>query len=180
MFLDQRSKTEFWKTLKWLLSPMYLKILVSVDLNKVVGFTLLSQNIYSQQAHEYLHVWVFSLPACSDLPGDQSVSPVIVRKLGPPLLAGESASRGEDFPSVVFSFTHDALSDIHFTMKKKKKEWKTANQAAIHPIDLFNVTCESHLSSHKGHSWRFSSPLRCSHHPPRAGVYRWQSDESHS
>lgn len=79
-----------------------------------------------------------------------SVSPVIVRKLGPPLLAGESASRGEDFPSVVFSFTHDALSDIDFIIIKK-----TTVQAApvpIHHIDLFNVTHESHLSSHKGHS----------------------------
>lgn len=44
---------------------------------------------------------------------------MIVRKLGPPLLAGEPTSCGEDFPSVVFSFTHDALSDINFKQKKQ-------------------------------------------------------------
>lgn len=42
-------------------------------------------------------------------------SPVIMRKLGPPLLAGEPAPRGEDFPSVVLSFTHDALPNVDFT-----------------------------------------------------------------
>lgn len=40
---------------------------------------------------------------------------MIVRKLGPPLLAGEAAFCGEDFPSVVFPHSHDALSNVDFT-----------------------------------------------------------------
>lgn len=58
-----------------------------------------------------------------------SVSPVIVRKLGPPLLAGESTSSGEHFPSVVFSFTHDALSDIDFTTATKQKNNQSNNSS---------------------------------------------------
>lgn len=105
-----------------------------------------------------------------------SASPVVMRKLGPPLLAGQPAFCGEDFPSIVFSFTHDALSDIDFIRK-------TTNQTTplpIRQIDLCNITRKSYPFSHKGHSLRFSSPLHCSHHPPRADVYRWQSDVSHS
>ena len=65
-----------------------------------------------------------------------------MRKLGPPLLAGESASRGEDFPSVVFSFTHDALSDIHFTIKKKKKNEKQPIRQLYIPL----ISSTSHAS----------------------------------
>lgn len=50
-----------------------------------------------------------------NLPG---ASPVIMRKLGPPLLAGEPAPRGEDFPPVVLSFTHDALPNVDFTREQ--------------------------------------------------------------
>lgn len=42
-------------------------------------------------------------------------SPVIVRKLGPPLLAGEPAPGGEHLPPVVLSFTHDALPNVDLT-----------------------------------------------------------------
>lgn len=47
----------------------------------------------------------------------QTSSPVIVGKLGPPLLAGQPAHRGENFAPVVFPFTHNALSDIDYTLK---------------------------------------------------------------
>lgn len=53
-----------------------------------------------------------------------SISPVIMRKLGPPLLAGEPTFCGEDFPSVVFSFTHNALSDVDFIINLKKQPVK--------------------------------------------------------
>lgn len=47
-----------------------------------------------------------------------SISPVIMRKLGPPLLAGQSTSCGEHLSSVVLSFTHNALSDIDCITKQ--------------------------------------------------------------
>lgn len=107
-----------------------------------------------------------------------SFSPVVVRKLGPPLLAGEPASCGEDFPSVIFSFTHNALSDIDYIIKNKQIK----QLIQYWSVTLISVTShdESYLSSHRGHSWRSSSPLRCSRRPPRADVYRRQPDASRS
>lgn len=102
-------------------------------------------------------------------------SPVIVRKFGPPLLAGESASCGGHFASIVFPFTHNALPYIDCIKKAISgysidgKQWS-----------LWYHRCESYPSSHKDHSSRFSSLLHWCHHPPRADVYRWQLDESHS
>lgn len=97
-----------------------------------------------------------------------------MRKLGPPLLAGEATFCGENFPSVVLPFTHDTFPDIH--LKKQN------NQTT--PVLMFVMSYErilhTYLSSRTGHSLRFSSPLHCCHRPPRAGVYRWQWDESRS
>lgn len=45
-------------------------------------------------------------------------SPVIMRKLGPPLLAGEPTPCGEHFAPVVLSFTHDALPNVDFTREQ--------------------------------------------------------------
>lgn len=52
------------------------------------------------------------------------VLPVIMRKLGPPLLTGESTLCGENFPSVVFPFAYNALSYIDC---KKKRDFKESN-----------------------------------------------------
>ena len=39
---------------------------------------------------------------------------------------------------------------------------------------------KAYPSSHTGHSWRSSWPLRCCHPPPMAAVYRWWSGASRS
>lgn len=64
------------------------------------------------------HQGVQSLPAHTVAMNLGDASPVIMRKLGPPLLAGEPTPCGEHFAPVVLSFTHDALPNVDFTREQ--------------------------------------------------------------
>lgn len=59
-------------------------------------------------------------------------SPVIMGKLGPPLLAGEPALCGQDLSPVVFSFTHDALPDIDFTGENNQLNISHIGHRSLH------------------------------------------------
>lgn len=49
-------------------------------------------------------------------------SPVIMRKLWPPLLAGESTFCSENLPPVVYPFTYNALPYIDCKKQEKNKQ----------------------------------------------------------
>lgn len=57
------------------------------------------------------------------------------------------------------------------------------NKVSSWQLSLTPISAESrqsYLSFRRGHSWRSSSPLRCSRLPPRADAYRWRPDASRS
>lgn len=63
---------------------------------------------------------------------------MIVRKFGPPLLAGESASCGGHFASIVFPFTHNALPYIDCI--KKKQSVVTVSMGSTDLCDITDVS----------------------------------------